>query len=225
MKTDNTIQTKEKGRVLTTIGLIVMLLLSLTQLIPELSLAGISVFVGVALFFIVEAIAKTPKAQSGLRFKSFVSDVKKPGVVIWALLPIVTAIVPLMLGDLLMNNGYSAHVIERAGAMLTYENIPMLAFQVIILAFGEEIAWRGFFVGKSVKWLPFWLCAVVSSLLFAIGHIASGDILLVLFDIGFVFIDSMIFAIIYKKSGNCLVSTASHIIGNVVGLVACFVVI
>lgn len=52
--------------------------------------------------------------------------------------------------------------------------------------------------------------------LFAIGHIAGGESSLVLFDLCFVFIDCMILTILFKKSGNCLESIVSHIVGNAV---------
>lgn len=215
---------QKSANTLTAIGMIVMVILSLTQLIPSLRMAGYGVFVGIAFFFIVEAVAKIPKEQSALQFKSFPRDIKKPGVLIWVLLPIVTAIVPMMLGDLLFSGGFSKHVMSRVDGMLTFENIPLLAFQVIILAFGEEIAWRGFFLNHAMQKSPFWFAAVASSILFAMGHISTACSWLLLYDLFFVFIDSMIFSIIFKKSGNCLVSTVSHIVGNAVGILVCFFV-
>lgn len=213
---------QNKSTVFTRIGLAVMILLSLTQLIPSLRLAGYSVFVGIAFFFLVEAVAKTPKAQSGLRFGSLFADLKKPGVLVWMLLPVITGIVPLFLGDWIFDHAFSAHVLGRVDGMLSFGNILLLVAQVIILAWGEEIAWRGFFLGKSMQRLPFWLCAIISSVLFAMGHISQAGILLLLYDLCFVFIDSMIFSIVFKKSGNCLVSTVSHILGNAAGLLVCY---
>lgn len=94
---------------------------------------------------------------------------------------------------------------------------------MIIAAFGEEIAYRGFLLGKGMKLFPFWLCALVSSVVFAAGHIAEGNIGLVAYDVTTIFIDSLIFSVIYHKSGNCVISTFSHILGNTVALVATFV--
>ena len=222
MEKANSLQPQKTSRILVTTGVIVMILLSLTQLVPALKLAGYSVFVGIAFFFIVEAVAKTPKGQSGLRFKTFWSDMKKPGVLLWVLLPVVTAVVPLLLDRWFLKMDFAAHVVGRTDGMLSFENTFMLIVQVVILAWGEEIAWRGFFVGKTMGRYPFWLCAVVSSVLFACGHISDGPIGLLLYDLSFVFIDSLIFSVIYRKSGNCLVSTVSHIIGNAVGLAATF---
>ena len=74
-----------------------------------------------------------------------------------------------------------------------------------------------------MKVFPFWICAVVSSLTFAAGHIAAGNIGIVVYDVATVFIDSLIFSVIYHKSGNCVISTFSHILGNAISIVVVFV--
>lgn len=208
----------DKKLILIITGLIIMALISLTKIISSTSIAGYSVFVGIAFFFIVEAVCKTPQNESGLQFKSFISDLKKPWVLFLVLLPIVTSIATLVIGDLIFSGKFSAHIIGRTDSMLSFNKIPLLIFQVIIAALGEEIAWRGFFVGKGMKILPFWLCAIVSSVLFSVGHISSGSFALVFYDISTIFIDSLIYALVYKKSQNCLISTAAHILCNAAGI-------
>lgn len=204
----------------TVIGLFAMILLTMTKVVPSSQIAGYSVLVGIAFFFIVEAAAKTQDAESGLRFKTIFKDIKKPGVLVWMLLPIVSAIVTLVVGDLIFGGEFSSHVVGRTSSMLSFNKIPLLIGQVIIAALGEEIAFRGFFVGKAMKIVPFWPCAVVSSLVFAAGHIAIGSVGLVAYDVATIFIDSMIYAVIYRKSGNCLVCTISHILCNAAGIAA-----
>ena len=54
----------EKSAVLTAIGAAVMVLLTATKVAPSSKIAGYSVFVGLAFFFIVEAVAKTPRPES-----------------------------------------------------------------------------------------------------------------------------------------------------------------
>lgn len=209
---------QRKGIILTIIGLIVMMLLTLTKVIPTTSIAGYSVLVGITFFFIVEAVQKLPDEESGLRFKSFIRDMKKPMVIFLILFPILTAIITLIIGDIIFNGNFSSHVIERTSSMLSFDKLPLLILQVVIAALGEEIAWRGFFVGKSMKIFPFWLCAIVSSMLFAIGHIAVENWGLVFYDVFTIFIDSIIYAYIYKKTDNCLISTVSHILCNMTGI-------
>lgn len=213
----------KKSDAITLIGIIVMILLTVTKVVPSSTIAGYSVFVGIAFFFITEAVAKTQNSESGLRFSTIVADLKKPGVIIWMLLPSVSGIATLVVGNLIFSGEFVAHVMGRTSSILSFDKIALLIGQVIIAAFGEEIAYRGFFFGKSSKLFPVWVCAVVSSLVFAAGHIAAGNIGIVAYDIATVFIDSLIFSVIYYKSGNCVISTFSHILGNAISLVAVFV--
>lgn len=103
--------------------------------------------------------------------------------------------------------------------MLSLSKIPLLAGQLIMGALIEEIAFRGFFVGKGMKLFPFWLCALVSSAVFAAGHYYPGDAAVVAFDLLFVFIDGVIFSVIYRKTGNCAASAIAHLLANTVGLI------
>lgn len=213
----------KKSAVLTLTGMIIMILLTVTKVIPSSTIAGYAVFVGIAFFFITEAAAKARGAESGLRFNTILTDIRKPGVIIWMLLPVVSAVITLVVGNLIFSKEFVSHVMGRTGSMLSFDKIALLIGQIIIAAFGEEIAFRGFFFGKSTKFFPVWLCAVASSVVFAAGHIAAGNIGVVAYDVATIFIDSLIFSVIYHKTGNCVISTFSHILGNATALVAAFV--
>ena len=202
----------------TIIGLFLMAVLSLTKIIPELSLSGLTVLIGIFFFFVLEHFDKKSHIESGLRFKSFFDDLKKQGVILLVLLPVGSAAATLLIGDMVFKGAFAIHVLGRANGMLSFDKIPILMVQIVIAALGEEIAWRGFFLGKSMRILPFWLCVILSSLLFAIAHISSGSVGLVSYDIFMIFVDSIIYAMIYKKSGSCLISALSHIIGNATGI-------
>ena len=210
----------DRSTVLTIIGLITMVLLTITKVVPSSQIAGYSVFAGIAFFFIVEAAAKTRNSESGLRFSTVVADIRKPGVLPWMLLPVVSTVVTFAIGTLVFNEAFVSHVMGRTGSLLDFDKIPLLIGQVMIAALGEEIAFRGFFVGKGMKIAPFWVCAAVSSVVFAAGHIALGDVGLVTYDVATIFIDSMIFAILYRKSNNCLICAVSHALCNAAGIAA-----
>lgn len=129
----------------------------------------------------------------------------------------------LAAGNLIFGGEFVAHVMGRTSSILSFDKTVLLICQIIIAAFGEEIAYRGFFFGKSSKLFPAWVCAAVSSAAFAAGHIAAGDIGIVVYDVVGIFIDSLIFSVIYQKSGNCVISTISHILGNAISIAAVFV--
>ena len=214
----------DKGTTLTRIGAALMILLTATKIIPSSNLAGYSVLVGIAFFFIVEAVSKTPGAASGLRFHTIPEDLKKPGVLAWAFVPCLTGLSTLAVGNLLFGGAFVDHLRGRVGAVLSTDQLLLLLLQFGIAAFGEEIALRGFLFGKTARLYPAWICALVSSVVFAAGHIAPGDVGVVCWDISGVFADSLVFTVIYCKSHNCVVSTLSHALANVVSFVAmvCF---
>lgn len=222
MKKQQITGNNKKSAVLTLIGITAMILMTLTKVVPSSTIAGYSVFVGIAFFFIVEAVSKTRGLESGLRFNTIAADLKKPGVILWMLLPSVSGIVALVVGNLIFRGEFVAHVMGRTSSMLSFDKAALLTGQVIVAAFGEEIAFRGFFLGKSAKLFPVWICAMVSSVVFAAGHIAPGNIGIVAYDIVGVFIDSLIFSVVYQKSGNCVISTFSHILGNAISIVSVF---
>lgn len=223
MKNQEITSNNKKSAVLTLIGMLVMILLTLTKVVPSSRIAGYSVFAGIAFFFITEAVGKARDSESGLRFNTIAADLKKPGVMIWMLLPCVSGMITLVVGNLIFSGEFAAHVMGRTSSTLSFDQTALLIGQVVLAAFGEEIAYRGFFFGKSSKLFPIWACAVVSSVVFAAGHIAVGNAGIVAYDIATVFIDSLIFSVIYYKSGNCVISTFSHILANAISLIAAFV--
>lgn len=212
----------DKSTVFTVIGLIAMILLTATKIIPSSQIAGYAVFVGIAFFFTVEALAGTRGNDSGLRFKTFPADLRKPGVLLWMLLPIASALATMTVGNLIFGKDFVAHVMGRADSLLSFDKILLLVGQIILAALGEEIAFRGFFAGKAMKLFPFWPCAIVSSIVFAAGHIAVGNVGLVFYDVVCIFIDSILYTIVYRKSGNCLVSAVSHMLSNASFIVVAF---
>ena len=213
---------KEFAGKLTVAGMIVMILRVISVFVPSVKMPGYSLVVGITLFYIVEMLEKTPVNESGLRFNTVISDLKKPGVIIWVLLPVVSAVLSVVLGKLLFDNRFIEHVLGRTSSILSFDQILILFGQLVVGAFGEEIAFRGFFVGKGMKIFPYRLCALVSSLIFALAHYEAGNIAVVIYDLIGIFIDSLIYATIYRKTGNCLISIIAHLLCNVTGLIIMF---
>lgn len=203
-------------------GIALMLLLTATKVVPSSNLAGYSVFVGIVFFFLTEAASKTRGPASGLRFATIAADLKKPGVAFWMLLPTVSGIATLLVGGQIFGGAFVAHVMGRTGSILSFDQTALLAGQVILAAFGEEIAYRGFFFGKGSALFPAWACAVVSSAAFAAGHIAAGPIGIVAYDVVTIFLDSLVYSVIFHKTGNCVITTLSHLLCNAVSIAAVF---
>jgi len=211
------------SKILTVVGIGIMILLVLTKIVPTSQFAQYSLFVGLAFFFIVEGVSKTPNAESGLRFNTFLTDIKNPAVIILTLLPIVTAIGSIILGNVLFGDQYVNHVLGRTDSVYSFDKIIFFIAQMILVALGEEIAFRGFLIGKGSKIAPFWVCAIVSSAIFAAAHIAVGNVGVVIYDVVAVFIDGLIYAMIFKKTNNCLISTIAHLLCNAAGYTFVFI--
>ena len=58
MKNQQMMDINKKSTALTLIGITVMILLTLTKVVPSSTIAGYSVFVGIVFFFIVEDVVK-----------------------------------------------------------------------------------------------------------------------------------------------------------------------
>ena len=87
------------------------------------------------------------------------------------------------------------------------------------LALGEEIAWRAFFQKRLNKVLPIIPTLLISSILFAIGHFNQGDTVIVIFDIFFVFINSILYGVIFYRTNNAWISAISHFIANLFSVI------
>lgn len=213
---------RNKGKMLTITGIAVIMLCIITKLLPLPDITGYSVLVGIAFFFIVEWIEKTPDPESGLRFNTFFEDLRKCGPLLWLILPLISCIGGTYLSTLLFGNEVIDHIIGRTDDLINFQNLLLMTGQFLIGALGEEIAFRGFFTGKGMKVMGFWPATLLSSAFFALAHLSSGNTAIVIYDLIGIFIDAIIYSLIYKKTGNCLVSTLSHFLINFVGAIFVF---
>ena len=76
----------------------VMTVLVLTRILFTHQFTEYSLVSGIAFFFIVEWVVKTPDNESGLRFKTFFDDLKKCGSLLWLIIPIISSLVSIIIG-------------------------------------------------------------------------------------------------------------------------------
>ena len=206
-----------KVRMITLIGMAVMIVAVAVKAATSSVLAAAAIHIaGLACFFVIEGVEKTPDSESGLSFKRFFSDLKKPGVMPLILLMLVLSPAEMLLSKAVFGRAYIDHVLGRI-SVPSLDQLPLLLFSQIVSVFGEEIEFRAFFVGKGMKRFPFWPVAVAGAVLFAAVHYAPGPAGIVAWDLGGVFIDAILFAILYRKTGNCLISFVPHFLNNMIG--------
>jgi membrane protease YdiL (CAAX protease family) len=86
------------------------------------------------------------------------------------------------------------------------------------LALLEEVAFRAFMQGKLMSCIkPAWAIAA-TSLFFALAHLSPGEPLVVAYDLLFVFIDSLLYGVLFYKTNNVYASILSHFAANLVGV-------
>ena len=208
---------KDKATLITLICMAVMLIAVAVKAATGSVLAAAAIHIaGLAGFFVVEGIEKTPDDRSGLSFKRFFPDLKKPGVIPLILLMLVLSPVEMLLSKAVFGSAYVEHVLGRI-EVPGLDQLPLLLFTQIVSVLGEEIEFRAFFVGKGMERLPFWPVAIVGALLFAAAHYAAGPVGIVAWDLGAIFLDAILFAILYRKTGNCLISFIPHFLNNMIG--------
>lgn len=198
--------------------LIAMVIISFTNLFG-LPAAGISNILGVIFFFVAKAAEKRPFAGSGLDITALGQNLKERSIWFWLVMPIVMDGVSIMLARLFLPE-YIDHVVARAGIFVSYDApILLLLLQLIFLALGEEIAWRAFFQKELCKVLPLTPVLLISSVLFGIGHLVSGNLAVVVFDVFFVFVNSILYGIIFHKTQNAWASGLSHFAANLFSII------
>ena len=109
---------------------------------------------------------------------------------------------------------YLEHVVSRTEAFLSWNLLFLLIFQLAFFALGEEIAWRAFFQKQLGKMMPIIPALLLTSLLFSFGHIVFASPLVVVYDIFFVFINSVLYGIVFYRTDNAWVSAIAHFLAN-----------
>lgn len=207
----------DKSVILTILGMAVMILAVAVKAATSSMIAAAVIHIaGLACFFIIEGIEKTPDSESGLSFKRFFSDLKKPGVIPLILFMILLSPAEMLLSKAVFGRAYIDHVLGRINVP-GLDQLPLLLFTQTVSVLGEEIEFRAFFVGKGMKRFSFWPAAIVGAVLFAAAHYTAGAAGIVAWDLGGIFIDAILFAILYRKTGNCLISFIPHFVSNMLG--------
>lgn len=201
---------KEKRlNILVIVALISMSVVSVLGLLKIQNLTSIGLIIGLAMYFVTGSQKETFKLKE---IPKAFCDIK---TIILITLPTLSAFLSSFLAKFLVPE-FSEHIASRTsfvpGEVLAL--IPTL----LIAALGEEIAMRGFMQNKLSKYIKFVPALITTSILFAMCHIAEGDIRVVLYDLVFIFIDSILYGLVFRKTNNVCVSTISHFIANLLSV-------
>ena len=201
---------------------IVMIILSFTNLLnlqingEPLKLAGLSVIIGIIAYF---TTCKTNESKNeGFNIKTFIGSLKNKTVIMLILLTLIVNVISFVIAKLCLP-AYVEHILKRSGDLLDFANLPIMLLELVVFALGEEIAWRAFFQKQTSKIIPFVPSLILTSILFSLGHFNFGEPIIVFFDLLFVFLDSIIYGIIFKKTDNAWCSFSAHFLANLLSAV------
>ena len=202
--------------------LIVMILLSFINLLnikidgELLKLSGISVIVGVIAYFVTRKTNKTK--YEGFNIKTIFKDFKNhPRAIVFAILPFITCILSTVIANKFLPE-FNEHVNNRASFAISGDLIKTILIMAV-LTLGEEIAWRAFFQKQTTKMIKFIPSIILTSILFALGHYSSGSFIVVAYDLLFVFIDSVLFGLIFKETDNAWCSWIPHFLADILAVI------
>ena len=153
-------------------------------------------------------------AEIGLKTQGILRDIQ--GAKNWIfLVAFVSPILTIVLAQYLVP-GFVAHLIGRL-PMDIGQLVPTF-FALLFGTFLEELIFRGYIQTRLQVFGTTRFAIVAASILFAGMHIAKGAVVVVAFDLFWIFVDSLIYGIIYYKTKNLFVSWIAHFASDVVGL-------
>ena len=139
----------DKVKMITLIGMSAMIIaVAVKAATASVIAAAVIHIAGLACFFIVEGIEKTPDAESGLSFKRFFSDLKKPWVIPLIFFMLVLSPAEMLLSKAVFGSAYIDHVLGRIDVP-GLDQLPLLLFNQIVSVLGEEIEFRAFLWGRA----------------------------------------------------------------------------
>ena len=157
-------------------------------------------------------LRKRTKNEIGFNIKAVFEDLKKTWLFI-AIVVIVTPLISVYIGKLFVPEYYS-HVLNRVSPYVDFSKADKIISQLLVLALGEEIVFRAFLQGRLSKFINPNIAIITASVVFAGVHYSPDSLQIVALDLASVFIDSILFGIIFARTNNVVVSTIAHFLGN-----------
>ncbi len=151
----------------------------------------------------------------GFKIKTILSDVRSS----WDLILLVGVISPLLtfyIGKYCIS-GYIDHLKSRLP--MDVEIIIPAIITVTIGTFLEEIIFRGFIQGRLEWFITPLKAIIISSILFAVMHYSHGSISIIALDMSGIFVDSILFGIIFTRTKNIFASWIGHYLSDLIGIV------
>lgn len=176
---------------------------TLVQLIP------------VVYFFVERRIRKRTWSEIGFKFRNTFSDIKANWY--WIAIIVMGIQILIIIEGKFLFPDYVTHIKERVPMVISISTLPSIIITLTIGTFLEEIIYRSLFQERLSWFIKPKFAIVLTSIIFALVHFSKGSLLIVSFDMLGIFIDSLIYGIIYNKTKNIFASWITHYLADIVG--------
>ena len=184
----------------------------------NVSLTSITLVIGIVFYF----ITREPEEKEEMSLKAVPKVLKDWKTDLLILIPVVMNIICYAFAKAFVPE-FLVHLSDRTN-FLSSGQIVVLIAELIIAALGEEIAWRGFFQNKLSKRFPFVPSLLITATLFSLCHFSVDSFVVVLYDLFFIAVNAVFYGIIFKRSNSVIVSTISHLMANLAGILGLYLV-
>ncbi|MDP4152918.1 MAG: type II CAAX endopeptidase family protein [Bacillota bacterium] len=163
-------------------------------------------------------IKKGIKHQSwkelGFDFKKMPTDIRK-NVFLILLVGVVIPSLTFLFAEKVVP-GFTEHVKSRLPMDLN--GILPAVITAFVGTFVEEIIFRGFIQRRLEMYIKPVLAITAASLLFSFMHFSSGSFIIVALDIVGIFVDGIIYGVIFTRTKNIFASWTGHLLSDLVGI-------
>lgn len=208
-------QNKPNLRMLIETLVILAIVVILSFILPQIK--GLFELIPIAYLLIERRLQKRSFEEIGFKFGCALKDVKDNWYLV-LLVAIVLQFVTLLVAKGLIPD-FVDHVQSRIPLFNSNQLIPLF-IMITIGTFAEEIVYRGFFQERLGWFFGIVIAIIIPSIIFSFMHYSAGSFTVVAYDIFTIFIDSIIYGVIYHRTKNIVASWISHYLADIFGVVA-----
>ncbi len=196
---------------------IIVLLITVLPALFIPALKGTAVFIPLVYIILINGwLRKTKWSEMGIRPKTFLLELKR----FWWLVLLVGVFIQaaVVFAAKAWMPQFLAHILARLPFSTGIGWGPVI-ISLLLATFVEELVYRGLFQKRFGLFMPLNAAILLVSLIFSLLHWAAGPLSVIFVDVFLVFIDSVLYGIIFARSENLLIAWLAHFLADVVGIV------
>jgi uncharacterized protein len=203
----------EKNRAVLVEYMIVTAILIATSFTPY---KPVGMLVAIAYLFLEAFLRKRRMDEVGFNIRGLPRALREN----WLFILLVVCVAPLLLVAIekLFLPEFFTHILARVTPYVKIGLTGQLFVQLLVLALGEEIVFRAFLQGRLSLFIDARWATLFSAIVFAALHFSPGAMMIVVLDVLSVFVDGVLYGIIFQRSNNVYASTIAHFLANSVGI-------